>query len=146
MMSPAPSLETSLMQCRHRVLCGILTSVEPGKNLIERARLLGFPVDWADHRAYPNRQGYSDFGATYLLAKDVYKAEAARTCRMNGQSMNMEALDAHATRLAKEESAQIFNQLAAHGIMLSGYEQGRFYTHAQPMPWQNRASKGPTFH
>lgn len=129
-------LDISLLQSRHRVLCGILTSVEPGKSLIDRARILGFPVDWNDQRHYPNRHGYSDYGATYLLAKDVYRAEAARSCRMHGQKIDSLALDAQASRLAKAEATQIFNRLIANGIELSGYEEGRFYTCQGPLPWQ----------
>lgn len=132
-------LDIALKQSRHRILCGIISSVEPGKNLIERARVLGIPVDWDDHRQYPNRPGYSDFGATYLLAKDVYRAETARTFRMTGRPIDTLALDSHAGRLAKEEATRIFNDLMSHNIELSGCENGRFFTCKTPQPWNKPA-------
>lgn len=132
-------LDVALRQSRHRILCGILTAVEPGKDLVERARILGIPVDWDDPRQYPNRPGYSDFGATYLLAKDVFRAEAARSLRMTGQAIDTFALDSHAGRLAKEEATRIFNDLIGQNIQLSGCEGGRFYTCKTPLPWAKPA-------
>jgi hypothetical protein len=126
-------LDIALHQSRHRVLCGILSQVEEGKSLIERARLLGFPVDWHDPRPYPNRHGYSDFGATFLLAKDVCRAESAKFMRMTGQPLDRTALDSHATRQAKQEATTIFNRLIQEGIELSGHAHGRYYTCKLPL-------------
>jgi hypothetical protein len=141
-MSRSQHMDISIQQSRHRVLCGILTEVNEGQHLIERARLLGFPVDWQDPRVYPNRPGYSDYGATFLLAKDVARAEAARQYHISGRTPDYLTLDALSSRQAQHEATSIFNSLRARGIELSGYANGRYFT-AQPMPWSRPRSPAP---
>lgn len=141
-MSRSQHVDISIQQCRHRVLCGILTEVQEGSHLIERARRLGFPVDWHDPRVYPNRPGYSDYGATFLLAKDVARAETAQQFKLTGRTPDYLALDAMSSRQAQHEATCIFNSLRSRGIELSGYAQGRYYT-AQPMPWSRPRNQAP---
>jgi|GEM_PF-885316 len=127
-------LDVAIHQSRHRVLCGLICHSPEGLSLIDRARQLGFPVDWQDGRVYPNRPGYSDYGATFLLAKDVVRAEAAQHYRMQGHQPDYSALDALSSRQAQHEATNIFNSLRAQGIELSGYAQGRYFTCQQTMP------------
>ena len=129
--------KSSLQQNRHRVLCNILCTTEAGQNLVERARRLGFPVDWSDQRIYPSRPGYSDYGATLLLAKDVAKAETLQQFRVHGKNPDFISLDTQALRQAQQEAMAIFNSLHTSGVYLSGYVNGRFFTCQQAMPWWN---------
>lgn len=137
-------LETAVENCRIRVLCGIISATHEGADLVDRARRLNFPVDWEDQRVYPNRPGYSDYGATLLLAKDVARAEAAQQFRVRGQTPDYISLDALSSRQAQHEATAIFNRLRAQGIELSGYANGRYFTCQQAMPWAGkRLSPGP---
>lgn len=137
-MSRSQHLDISIQQSRHRVLCGIISMTDEGTSLVDRARLLGFPVDWQDQRVYPNRPGYSDYGVTFLLARDVARAEAARSFRAMGQTPDYLSLEAISSRQAQQEATRIFNGLRAQGIELSGYADGRYFTCQQPMPWTPR--------
>lgn len=137
-MSRNQHVDVSIQQSRHRVLCGIISMTEEGMDLVDRARRLGFPVDWHDHRVYPNRPGYSDYGATFLLAKDVARAEAARNSRACGLVPDYITLEAHSGRQAQHEATRIFNGLRAKGIELSGYADGRYFTCQQAMPWTGK--------
>lgn len=130
--------ESVIMQARHRVLCNIITNTKEGQSLIERARRLGFPVDWDDARVYPNRPGYSDFGATFMLAKDVLRAELTREIRLRGGEIDRTSLEASSSRQAQLEATNIFNALRSRQIELSGYVDGRYVT-CQQMPWQRRS-------
>lgn len=141
-MSRDQHLDVSIQQSRHRVLCGIISMTEEGMDLVDRARRLGFPVDWEDQRVYPNRPGYSDYGATLLLAKDVARAETARQHRMTGQPVDYLTLDALSGRRAQLEATSIFNGLRSCGIELSGYANGRYFTCQQAMPWTKRPHSG----
>ncbi len=137
-MSRNQHIDISIQQSRHRVLCGIISATQEGMDLVDRARRLGFPVDWQDQRVYPNRPGYSDYGATLLLAKDVARAETARANRMSGHDMDYLTLDTLSSRRAQIEATSIFNGLRACGIELSGYANGRYFTCQQAMPWTGR--------
>jgi len=137
------NVDTAIQQSRHRVLCGLISMTDEGMDLIDRARRLGFPVDWQDQRVYPNRSGFSDYGATLLLAKDVARAETARQYRMTGQTLDYLALDAVSSRRAQLEATNIFNGLREQGVELSGYANGRYFTCQQAMPWGQRHVHGP---
>ncbi len=142
-MSRDQHLDVSINQSRHRVLCGIISMTDEGMDLVDRARRLGFPVDWQDQRVYPNRAGYSDYGATLLLAKDVARAETARQHRMTGQPVDYITLDAVSGRKAQLEATNIFNCLRSQGVELSGYAHGRYFTCQQAMPWAKRNAPAP---
>lgn len=135
-MSRSQHVDISIQQSRHRVLCGIISVTDEGMDLVDRARQLGFPVDWNDQRTYPNRPGYSDYGATFLLAKDVIRTEMAR--QLTGQPLDYLALDAQSSRTAQLKATSIFNGLRERGIELSGYANGRYFTCQQAMPWTGR--------
>jgi hypothetical protein len=128
-------------QYRHRVLCDIIGAVPEGQYLVERARHLGIPVDWNDQRVYPSRPGNSDFGCVKKLAEEVARTEQLRRSRQYGTAPDYLLVDALSRKQGTEEATQIFNHLRADGIHLSGYQDGRYFTCAAPMPWSPGVKK-----